>query len=182
MSRVIIDMDGVMADTYWKFARAYEKEFGRVLTKAELLGKKVYDLAGAAHLRDLMHQPGFFRDIAVMEGAQAAVREIYDHHEVFVVTSCTEFPESLRDKWAWLREHFPFIPTERIVLCGSKSVVCGDYMIDDKAVNLEGFNGEGLLFTSVDNHYVTGHTRYNNWGEIIDYLRGVRAAKIAELG
>ena len=170
MTRIIIDMDGVMADTYWKFARAYEGEFGRKLARAELLGKKVYELQGAAHLRNLMHEPGFFRDIDVMAGAREVVRELYERHEVFVVTSCTEFPTAFRDKWAWLREHFAFIDTSRMVFCGVKTVVHGDYMIDDKVANLKGFNGKGLLFSSPDNHYHTGFQRVNTWEEVRTFL------------
>lgn len=171
-----------MADTYWKFARAYEGEFGRKLAKAELLGKKVYELEGAAHLRDLMHEPGFFRDVPLVEGAVEAVRELYDKHEVYIVTSCTEFPTALRDKWEWLHEHFPFIETARMVFCGSKAIVYGDYMIDDKEVNLAGFNGEGLLFTAMDNHYVEGYRRVDTWAEVTEYFRGVRASEMAKIG
>ena len=175
MQRIIIDMDGVLADTYWEFARAYEREFGRQLTEAELLGKKVYDLPGAAHLRNLMHEPGFFRHIPVMAGAREAVGSLYERYEIFIVTSCTEFPTSMADKWAWLREHFPFIPTERMVFCGSKRVIIGEYMIDDKVSNLSGFGGVGLLFSSMDNHYDAGFHRVDSWGEVMGYFGDLAA-------
>ena len=171
-----------MADTYWEFARAYEVEFGRKLSEQELLGKKVYDLEGAAHLRNLMHQPGFFRNVPLVKGAVEAVRDLYEKHEVWIVTSCTEFPTSLRDKWEWLHEHFPFIETARMVFCGSKAIVHGDYMIDDKEDNLAGFNGEGLLFSSMDNHFVEGYRRVNSWAEVTQYFRSVRAGEIASIG
>ena len=166
-------MDGVMADTYQKFADAYRAEFDRTLERAELLGKKVYELDGASHLRDLMHGDGFFRDVAVMPNAREVLEEIYDRHEVFVVTTATEFRFAPRDKWDWLHEHFPFIHHTRMVFCGTKDIVRGDYMIDDKKANLEVFNGQGLLFTSLDNHYDTGYHRLNDWLEVRDYFRSI---------
>ena len=42
-----------------------------------------------------------------------------------------EFPNSLREKYDWLAEHFPFITWEQIIFCGSKKAVTADYMIDD---------------------------------------------------
>lgn len=175
-------MDGVLADTYQKFVDAYNAERGGKLEKVDLLGKKVYELEDASHLRDLMYQPGFFRDISVMPDAVEVVRELYDRHDVYIVTTATEFRNSLTDKWDWLEEHFPFIHHSRIVLCGRKEIVHGDFMLDDKESNLAGFNGTGLLFTALDNHYVTGYHRLNTWLEVRDYFRTERNAEMAQIG
>lgn len=164
-------MDGVLADTYVKFIDRYEAVFGRRPTREELLGRKVYDLEGAADIRNAMYEEGFFRDIAVMPGAVEVMRELYDNYEVYIVSTASEFKHSYRDKWEWLEEHFPFISFQRIVFCGNKSIVHGDYMIDDKVSNLTGFNGEGLLFDAPDNHYATEYRRVHNWAEIRDYFR-----------
>ena len=172
MPRIIIDMDEVMADTYEKFHAAYEERTGRRLPPERLRGHKVYEAdPGHADLRRMMFEEGFFRDVPVMADAPEVVRELYDNYEVYVVTTATEFKNSLRDKWEWLEEHFPFIHHRRIVLCGNKSVVHGDYMIDDKVHNLAGFNGTGLLFYSYHNHHDTGYPRVANWREVQAYFR-----------
>ncbi|MEM9930011.1 MAG: 5'(3')-deoxyribonucleotidase [Bacteroidota bacterium] len=175
MSRICIDMDGVMADTYVKFIDRYEARFGRRPSDLELRGKKIYELEGAEDIRNAMYEPGFFRDLAVMPGAVTIVEELYAAHEVFVVTTATEFKHCLIDKWEWLEEHFPFIHHQRIVLCGSKSIVWGDYMIDDKVSNLEGFKGKKLLFSARDNYFATGYQRVNNWQEVQQYFQQEKA-------
>lgn len=179
MARIIIDMDGVMADTYACFVDRYEQEFGRRPGREELLGKKAYDLPGAQHIRDAMYEPGFFALPTVLPDAVTVVEELYDEHEVFVVSTASEFKHAYLDKWEWLHEHFPFIHFERIVFCGTKSIVHGDYMIDDKTANLDGFNGMGLLFDSLDNHYHTGHHRVHNWREVREYFRAERERQMA---
>ena len=181
-TRIVIDMDGVMAHTYVCFIDLYEQRFGRRPEREELLGRKVYDLPGGAEIRRAMYEPGFFRTPAVMEGAVAAVRELYDNYEVFVVSTASEFKHAYLDKWEWLHEHFPFVSFKRIVFCGDKRIVHGDYMIDDKVRNLRGFNGKGLLFDALDNHYDEGFHRVHDWGEITEYFRAERRRAMAISG
>lgn len=181
MPRIIIDMDEVLADTYAKFIDLYDQGFGRRPSAEELHGIKVYDLPEAAELRKAMYEPGFFRDVALLPNAVEVVRELYNEYEVFIVTTATEFRYSFIDKYNWLEEHLPFIHHTRIVFCGDKRIVHGDYMIDDKVMNLAGFNGTGLLFTSFHNVHATGYRRVDNWLEVRDYFRALRRANGAEL-
>lgn len=171
--RIIVDMDEVLADTYHEFGQRYLAQFGREVSVEELVGKKYYDLPGAAELRNEMYKPGFFRHLPVMDNAIPVLRELYEAHEVFIVTTATEFKYSMLDKWEWLEEHFPFIHHSRMVFCGSKAVVHGDYMIDDKARNLATFNGTGLLFDAPHNVFTEGYNRLYNWLEVQEYFRAL---------
>lgn len=176
--RIIIDMDEVLADTYAEFGLRFHQRFGRVVLDQELVGKKYYDLEGAADLRNEMFKPGFFRSLPVMADAREVVRELYEQHEVYIVTTSTEFKYSMLDKWEWLEEHFPFIHHKRYVFCGNKSIVHGDYMIDDKVRNLAPFNGTGLLFNSPHNVHEEGYHRVASWLEVREYFRMLIRAEI----
>jgi hypothetical protein len=46
--RIALDMDEVMADTLATWLERCNKDFGTRLTKADLHGKKIYDLVGSA--------------------------------------------------------------------------------------------------------------------------------------
>lgn len=168
--RIIVDMDEVLADTYNEFGRRYAERFGTSPEPAMLAGKKYYDLPGAADLRNAMYEPGFFRHLPVMENAVPVMEELYARHEIFIVTTATEFKYSMLDKWEWLHEHFPFIHHSRMVFCGSKAIVHGDVMIDDKDRNLATFNGTGLLFDSPHNAFTKGYQRVHNWTEVREYF------------
>lgn len=176
--RIIIDMDEVLANTYAEFGKRYTERFGRIVSDEELVGKKYYDLPGAADLRNEMLKPGFFRNLPVMENAQEVVRELYEQHEVYIVTTATEFKHSMLDKWEWLEEHFSFIHHQRYVFCGNKSIVHGDYMIDDKVKNIAPFNGTGLLFDSPHNVHDEGYHRVANWLEVREYFQMLTRAEI----
>ena len=170
--RIAIDMDEVMANVEPKFLDLYEQEFGRRLNRSDYWGKKIYGLREEEkYLRDALFEKGFFRDLEVMPGSQAVIRELMKDYEIFITTAAMEFRSSFEDKYDWLREHFPFIHWKNIVFCGDKSIVQADYMIDDHAFNLEKFEGKPLLYTSSHNVHETRFRRVNNWEEVMAYFR-----------
>lgn len=168
--RIALDMDEVIADVIPKFLDFYHRDFGERPEKSVWWGKKIYQLPNAAHIRNYLHEEGFFSDLPVMEGSQEVVKWLTEHYDVFAVTAATEFRNSLRDKFDWLEKHFPFIGWQRLVLCGDKSIINADYMIDDHAFNLERFEGKGLLFTASHNLDEKRFTRVDSWKEIRTYF------------
>ncbi len=177
--RICIDMDEVMVDNYQRYHKLYEDWQGVPIDPTAYRGKRIYDLPGIERMRDELRKPGFFRDLPVMQDAREVVEELYEHYEVYIVTAATEFKHCFTDKWEWLEENMPFVHWERIVFCGNKSIVHGDYMIDDKVSNLATFNGQGILFTASHNLNDTGYPRMDNWLEVRDYFREVRSAAMA---
>ncbi|MEZ4902824.1 MAG: 5'(3')-deoxyribonucleotidase [Spirosomataceae bacterium] len=171
--RLILDQDDVLANTHGKLAQIVLKDFGTALTH-EILHQgpfqEVLSPTDQKKLYKLIHQPGFFTDIAVIEGAQAAVLELSKKYEIFVATAAMEFPNSFREKYDWLKQHFDFIPWSNIVFCGDKSILSGDYLIDDMPRNLKTFKGTGLLFNAPHNLQETAYERVMNWEEIITRL------------
>ena len=108
----------------------------------------------------------FFRNLRVIEGSQDALRELASQHEIFIVTAAMEVPCSLAAKFAWLQEHFSFIPPDKYVFCGNKTIIAADYLIDDSVYQLDRFTGQGILFTSPRNIHVTKYPRVNSWEEV----------------
>ena len=107
-----------------------------------------------------------FRNLDVIEGSQRAVEELTKKYEVYVVTTATNHPESLKAKLEWLTEHFPFIPHSNVVLCGNKNIIKADIMIDDGIHNLETFEGMKILFDAPHNRNDNRFIRVMNWEEI----------------
>ena len=169
MKRLIIDMDDVMADSTGQYIDVYEKEFG-VRIPLEQLNFKEESAGFPAHHHEEIYKftfrKDFFRTMSVKESAQEVVRKLNEKYELFIVSSAMEYPNSLNEKLDWLGEHFPFLHWKQFVFCGSKAVVCGDFMIDDMVRNLEPFNGEKFLFTAPHNLQYNHFSRLNNWKEV----------------
>lgn len=168
---IAIDMDGVIADTVACFIQWYEKEHGIRIEKEAFEGKPEAEGLPGNAVRKYVHSPGFFRSVPVMEGAQEAVQELMKSFDIYIVSAAMEFPQSLFEKYEWLKEHFPFIPWKNIIFCGDKSIIGTDYMIDDHVRNLDSCKGKTLMFTAGHNAGANHHTRVNNWNEVISLLK-----------
>lgn len=163
-------MDDVMADATGQFIRYYEKEFGVRIDRSVLNGKGEGEGFPGNHnaIAGFPYRENFFRTMDVNEGCREVMEQLNRKHEVFVVSAAMEFPQSLAEKLSWLQEHFPFLAWRQFVFCGSKSVVHGDYMIDDLPRNLESFSGEKFLFTAPHNVHLNHYQRLNNWKEVAE--------------
>lgn len=171
MKTVIVDMDNVMANISEHFINWYNDKTGESITSESLIGKPELEaFPKSGIVKDFLYTPGFFRTVPVMNNSQQVMAELNKKYKVFIVSSALEFPQSLPEKYDWLGEHFPFIGWQQIVFCGSKSLIRGDYMIDDYLKNFEHFDGEKLLFTAPHNQLLQGYKRMNNWQDIASHL------------
>ncbi len=171
--RIIIDMDDVLADASSKILSIFNQINKKNLEPSFFANKSFYDYVDSPNFKpyiNYIYEPGFFSDLKVFPNAQEVVKELAEKHEVFVVSAATEFPNSLKEKYDWIKEHFPFISWRNFVLCGDKSIIKGDIMIDDHDKNLKTFKGEKILFDALHNKLVNDYLRLNNWLEIHKYF------------
>lgn len=168
MERLIIDMDDVMADATGQFINYYEREFGVRIDRSVLNGKGEGEGFPDNHSAIAMfpYRVDFFRTMAVNENCREVMEKLNQKYDLFIVSAAMEFPQSLPEKLEWLKKHFPFLSWKQFVFCGNKSIVHGDYMIDDLAHNLERFNGEKFFFTAPHNLHLNHFKRLNNWKEV----------------
>ena len=164
-------MDDVLADATGRLIDLYEKEFGIRITRESMNHKEDRERFpdNEAALR-FVFQKDFFRSMSVNDHSQEVMKKLNDKYEVFVVSSAMEFPNSLSEKLEWLNEHFSFLHWRQFVFCGRKSVVHGDYMIDDLPHNLDSFNGEKLLFSAPHNLQYNHLKRVHGWKEVGEIL------------
>ena len=171
MERVIIDMDEVIADPMGQMINWYVSAYGLPVDMKKMeVGSwvKGFPEQHQVMIRERLLEPGFFRNLPVMENSREVLEEMNRRYEIFIVSAAIEFPNSLKDKVEWLLENFPFFTWRQMVLCGDKRMVYGDHMIDDHVRNLEHFNGRKYLYSSPHNVTVTGYQRINNWKEAAD--------------
>jgi len=170
MKRLLIDMDGVMSDTYAQYVKYEQNDLGITQTIEDFAGKP--ENIAFVNIYQYINSVNFFYSAMPIAGSIEAVRKLNDSYQVFIVSAATQFPLSLIEKINWLAKYFPFIGWQQIVLCGSKEIAYGDIMIDDHFKNLDKFKGQTLLFTQPHNiaQQSNKHIRVNNWQEIENLL------------
>lgn len=170
MERIVIDMDGVIADTTEQFFAYDERDFGVRRDPDEIIGKP--ESVAFPKAKEYVRTKGFFRNAGVMEQSQEVILKLNKRYELFIVSAAMEFPQSLIEKYEWLGEHFAFIAWQQIVFCGSKTIVDADIMIDDHFKNLDPFKGHTILFTQPHNLLLQTprHKRVHSWKDIGELL------------
>ncbi|MFT4094300.1 MAG: 5'(3')-deoxyribonucleotidase [Niabella sp.] len=176
MKRIAVDMDGVLANCFEQFVKYEQAETGIIKSVNDVLGKK--EKEAFEHAEKYLYRPGFFRTLPVMEHSQDVLYKLNKKYEIFIVSSATEFPQSLTEKQEWLNEHFPFIHWKQMVFCGIKTMINADIMIDDHFKNLDHFKGKTILFNQPHNQLADEgrHIRVHNWKEIEQVLPGIEQA------
>jgi 5'-nucleotidase len=167
--RIAIDMDDVMAAAGKKILATYNGIIGTNHKDEDFAGKGYYDVLKEEHyhvVREEIFKPNFFRNMEVMPDAVEVIKKLHERFDIFIVSAAIEFPNSLKEKVEWLEEHFPFISWRNIVLCGDKSIISADYLIDDHEKNLKTFKGKTLMFDAIHNQKVEGYQRFKSWREI----------------
>jgi 5'(3')-deoxyribonucleotidase len=169
MQTLSVDMDEVITDTAKKLTDYYYREFGITFNEEELKGKDLKDVVRPDHFskfHEYLNAPGFFGDLEIMPDALEVLKKMNEKYELFIVSAALEFPNSLKDKFDWIAQNLPFISWKQICLCGTKSIIQTDIMIDDRARNFSHFKGRKILYTCHHNMFEKDYERVSNWKEI----------------
>jgi 5'-nucleotidase len=171
--RIAIDMDETICDTMARHLNWYNQEFGQNLTKADIMGTKIYHCVPAEHVarvRSYPDNPAFFEDLAPLPDAIYIIQQLSQHFDIYIATAAMEHPTSFAAKYQWLIKHLPFLSPMNFIFCGNKGIVNADYLIDDSARHFQFFTGQGVLFTAPHNVNEVTQVRVNNWQEIKAYF------------
>jgi len=168
--RLLIDMDGVLANVYSQFIRMEFEETGIILNPENLNGKK--ESEAFPHFEKHVRSKEFFRTVPRMEGAVDGLNYLNNKYNLYIVSSATQYPDSLLEKYQWLNEFFPYISWEQMIFCGRKDPITGDIMIDDHTNNLDHFDGQRIMFTQPHNYFIDSpkYIRVNTWAEMKEVL------------
>jgi len=167
---ILVDMDGVLANVYAQLIKMEYDETGNLLDINDMHGKKEEDVFPLfyRHLRT----PGFFGTAPVINDSQEGLEYLNNKYNVLIVSSATEFPDSLTEKQRWLNRHFPFITWQQMIFCGKKDSIKGDIMIDDHPKNLSTFDGKRIIFPQPHNAEIkdSSYQRVSGWKGVMDIL------------
>ena len=181
--RLLVDMDGVITDfnkTIWdKFEDAHPlmlKEFPRPKELTEFYAEDTYDDPKFLNaMQSLNQEEGFFLELEPIAGAIDALKHLETQFEVYICTApLLENPTCCNDKLEWVHQHLGHEWTRRTIITKDKTVIDGDFLIDDKPI-ITGITDEPLwmrlIFDQPYNKNIVG--RRLNWKNYMEVINSV---------
>jgi 5'(3')-deoxyribonucleotidase len=106
---------------------------------------------------------GFFLDLEPIEGAIDAIDILKKDYDVWILTRPSmRNINSYTEKAYWVNKYLGYDMLEKTIYSPDKSLLIGDYLIDDQNnAKQEEFKGKWL-------HY--GSDKFKNWNDIISYF------------
>lgn len=137
--RILIDMDGVIADFDGEFIKRWrerhpDKFYIPLEERTAFYVKDQYPEELKPLVAEILLEPGFFREMMPMNGAKDALLEMeLMGHELFICTSpLSTYKNCVLEKFEWVDQFLGPEWVKRIVLTKDKTIVKADVIIDDK--------------------------------------------------
>ncbi|MBK8981114.1 MAG: 5'-3'-deoxyribonucleotidase [Ignavibacteria bacterium] len=178
--RLLIDMDGVIADFEGDFLRRWkethpEKTHIPLEERKGFYVREQYPDEFSDFVQEIYHSPGFYQNLPPMPGAIEALKEIKNSlNHVFLCTSpmLPKYENCVLEKFHWVYEHLGTDWVNNIILTRDKTVVKGDVLIDDKP-DIKGScipEWEHVIYDQPYNRNITGSRRltWDNWKEVLN--------------
>lgn len=125
-----------------------------------------------AETNDLLKNPeqkfpqsrwGFFLELEEMPDAIESFNKLKEKYDMYILTRPSfRNVNCFTEKAQWVWDHLGFDILQNTIMCGDKSLVKGDYLIDDTdRAGQDRFEGEFIKI---------GSEKFPDWKSIVEYL------------
>lgn len=167
--RVLLDVDGVLADFVGPALSLVEEATGRKYTREDVTA---FDFAASLGLslaeaalvkKAISYRANWWSTLPVIDGAIDGVERLRSVSDVYVLTSpWNSCPTWLHEREGWLKKHFG-IPHSHILVGSAKHLVAGDMLVDDKTETLREWSRLHGHLGGRAVQWQTPHNRADEW-------------------
>lgn len=188
MSRLLLDVDGVLADFIQLFLDALLESCGIKKKREDVTDWNIHTALGLDRKQteatySLLRMPGRAYSMRVYPGVVEAVQKLTTIADVYFVTSSFGSPTWDYDRTQWLAQHFGAEQGKKVAytMSGFPKYICsGDVFVDDKPANVNSWgkhnpNGVPVLWSQPYNSKEdTTFIRTDRWVVVERFLKGFR--------
>jgi 5'-nucleotidase len=136
---ILVDLDGPLADFENHFIRFWKEKYPDEMVinyedRNTFHIKDQYPDHLREKVRSIYESPEFIKNLPMIEGADHFLKDaIALGHEVFICSApLTVYDPNVVEKYIWVEKNLGKDFIKKIILTKDKTVVRGDYLIDDK--------------------------------------------------
>lgn len=170
---ILVDVDDVVADLIHGWLSIYNKIANDNLLQDDIKDWDIGNFVKPEYkhiIYEIIENPNIYDVIEPVEGALSATRKLKaaGYRLVYVTASAIT---TAGKKFYWLNKHGFDVELKDYIEAKDKSLIFGNYMIDDGAHNIEStLAPDGLLFSKPWNESYEAINRVNNWDEILEWF------------
>ena len=169
MKRILVDQDGVLADTMGRAFEVIRAERGIEICHADVIDYwfNGMDVDPKVFI-EIFRREGFYRSLDVITGAVGAIRRLRRDFEVVVCSAPISGAEHCEeDKRLWLEELFDKDFAEQAIITPDKHAVDGDLIIEDNPhVDEKPASWKTVMFAQRWNEHRTDLPRMQGWFDL----------------
>lgn len=180
--RLLVDMDGVIADWGAEYGRQLDKFGEEAAAMPRHHEQKTFNLNAGRSKREreiiaeVLNAPDFYANLRPITGAITALRQAAKQgHDIrFVTSPWVSNPRCASDKLNWIVRYYGARWGQRVVITTDKTLVHGDILIDDKpeVTGATTPSWEHVLFTQPYNINIENKRRMNTWADLKEIING----------
>jgi 5'-nucleotidase len=179
---ILVDLDGVAVNLVDGWKKIWNEKYpDRQITAdpTTFLLEDAYSGFGTEkEIAEIIHTPDFFLKLEPMPGAIEAFKQMHDSGlELYICSAPTSLSCSYSEKIDWVEMHLGRDWTKRVILTKDKTLVQGDYLIDDNPAVVGAFDPswEHILFDASYNRSEQDkrfRITWKNWPSLLLYHAG----------
>lgn len=163
---ILVDLDGVLADYDGLLGQEFIKKYPDIPWDSR---RKEFELSPEMDklAKAIVTQPGFFASLAPIAGCIECIKRMDQNgHDVkFCTAPLAEYKYCIPEKYAWIEQHFGKDWTRKVIMTKDKTLIVGDYLIDDKPEPKGQYTPQWIhiVYNQSYNEHVKDKPRLSNW-------------------
>lgn len=176
MTTVFVDVDGVVANLYITWLELYNNEYKDNLTENGILEwgiEKFVKPECGLKIFKYIENPFIYDDVLPIPGALEKINFLKSLG-FRIVYATTPAKNTYGVKYDWLTKYSFIESRNDYIEIHDKSLLLGDYLVDDNLNTVKKFRGAGILYTQPWNKRFKYAKRANNWHQVLYHMNLVK--------